>query len=120
MEAPSRLGDYQLALTIPGMRPWLAISRKQSLESLNFLKNPLARPVNWQRLRRRTGEEFLGILFKASTALSRSSMGLVMSRITCFNAWRFSHLVFTILSRFFCLAIEDFFAMSISFSQVSF
>ncbi len=38
--------DYQLALKIPGMRPWLAISRKQIRESLNFLKQPLARPVS--------------------------------------------------------------------------
>ena len=34
-----------------------------------------------------------------------------MSKIVSLRAFRFSHLFFTILSRFFCLAIEDFFAI---------
>lgn len=110
MEAPSRI-DYQLALTTPGINPWLAISLKQRRDNLNFLKNPLDLPVSWQRFLRRIGEEFFGILFKASTAFRRSSMGLVISRMTCFSSWRFSHLFLTSLSLFFCLAIEDFFAM---------
>ena len=96
---------------MPGMRPWLAISRKQRRESLNLRRNPRERPVNWQRLRRRIGEEFLGILLRASTAARRSSIVRSMSRITPLRAVLFSHLFFTIRSRFFCLATCDFFAM---------
>ncbi len=102
---------YQLAFTIPGMSPWFAISLKQRRESLNFLKNPLALPVNWHRFFKRTGDEFFGILFKESTACKRSSIGFVISKIIPFKALRLSQPFRTILSRFFCLAIEDFFAM---------
>jgi hypothetical protein len=56
---------YQLALTIPGMSPLLANSLKQSLDNLNFLKNPRARPVIWHRLRSLTGEELRGILLSS-------------------------------------------------------
>jgi hypothetical protein len=62
-----------------------------------------------------TTDEFFGILFKASTAAMRSSTDFSMSRMVFFSCWRLSHLLFTSLSRFFCFAMEDFFAISVPF-----
>ena len=45
---------------MPGISPWLAISRKQSRDNLNLRKNPRDRPVNWHLLRRRVLEEVMG------------------------------------------------------------
>ncbi len=84
--------NYQLALKIPGMSPLFAISRKQRRESLNFLRQPLDLPVIWQRLRKRTGEEFLGSLLSETTAAARSSSLLDRSKIVFFSIWRLSHL----------------------------
>src|SRR4029078_87677 len=92
---------------MPGIMPLLAISRKQRRESLNFLKNPRARPVSWQRLRRRTGEELRGNLLRAILASCLSSSLLFISRMIFFKRCRFSHLRFTSFSRLFCFAIED-------------
>ena len=83
---------YQLALKIPGINPLFAISRKQRRESLNFLRVPLDLPVIWQRLRKRTGEEFLGSLLRVTTAAERSSSLLERSKIVFFSIWRLSHL----------------------------
>src|SRR3990167_7723301 len=110
-ETPKTL--YQLDLTTPGMSPMFAISRKHKRESLNFLKNPLERPVIWQRLRKRTGEEFLGSLFKALIASERSSSLLEKSDTTFFSCCLLSHFRDTIFSLFFCLAIEDFLAIKL-------
>ncbi len=107
--------SYQLAFTIPGIKPWFAISRKQSRESLNFLRNPRALPVNWHRFLRRTGEEFLGNLLSESTAARRSSIGFFISRMIALNFDLLSKLLLTNLSRFFCFAMEDFFAILIPY-----
>ena len=71
---------------MPGIMPLFAISRKQRRESLNFLRNPRARPVSWQRLRSRTGEELRGILLSAILASWRSSSLLFISRMIFFEA----------------------------------
>lgn len=97
------------------MRPWLAISRKQSLDILNLRRHPRLRPVNWQRLRRRTFEEFFGILFRVSTATRRSSIGLETSRINLLSSCLLSHLFFTSFSRLFCLEIHPFVAIEIPY-----
>ena len=82
---------------------------EQRRESLNLLKNPRDRPVNWHRLRRRVGEEFFGSLLRASTAASRSSIVFIHIENDLFKPCRLSHLFFTILSRFFCFATRRFF-----------
>lgn len=99
---------YQLALTTPGIKPVFAISRKHSLESLNFFKTPRERPVSWHRLQRRTGEELRDILFKVTLAALRSSSLLSMSMMIFFRFWRLSHFSCTRRSRFFCFAIQVF------------
>ncbi len=103
--------DYQLAFTTPGIIPLLASSLKQRRDNLNFFNTPLERPVNWQRLLRRTGEEFLGSLLRAIIAPRRSSSLLFKSFTTSFSCLRFSHFRLTKRSRFFCLATEDDFAI---------
>lgn len=97
------------------MRPWLAISRKQSLDILNLRRHPRLRPVNWQRLRRRIFEEFFGILLRASTATSRSSIGRETSRINFLSSCLFSHLFCTNFSRLFCLEIHPFVAIDVPY-----
>jgi hypothetical protein len=107
------IGFYQEAFTIPGRSPLDAISRKQRRDILNLRKNPRDLPVNWHRLRRRVLEESLGILLRASTAASLSSIDLLISMIAFFKACRFSHFNCTCLSRRCCFATEDDFAMNI-------
>ncbi len=64
----SKYFAYQLDFVIPGINPFNAISLKLKRESLKYLINPLARPVSRQRLRRRTGDESLGILLREMRA----------------------------------------------------
>jgi hypothetical protein len=64
---------YQLDFVTPGIIPADANSLKDKRDSLNLLRNPRARPVNWQRFRSRIGDESLGILFKATRASALSS-----------------------------------------------
>jgi len=94
-----------------------AISLKQRRETWNFLKKPLERPVNLQRLRSLEGEESLGILFNAVRALLRSSSDRFISRMIFLRAWRFSHLRFTSFSRRFSFSTDDVLAMDILFFQ---
>ena len=103
--------NYQLAFVMPGRYPARALSRKQSLEERNFFKTPLPRPVNWQRLRRRTGHVSLGILFRLIRAASRSSSVREGSIARFLNSWRFSQCLATRISRFFCRFTTDFFAI---------
>lgn len=107
----SKPGDYQLALVTPGRRPIDAISLNVRRDSLNFLRKPRGRPVNWQRLRRRIGEESRGILFNAMRASSLSSSERFMLRIFFFSSCLLSHLSFTKRSRRFCFSTDDFFAI---------
>lgn len=108
---------YQLDLVTPGISPIEAFSLKARRESLNFLKNPLHRPVNWQRLRRRVGDESLGILLSAMRALLRSSSERFMLEMIFLRAWRLSHLSFTNLSRRFSFSTDDVLAMDFLFFQ---
>jgi hypothetical protein len=103
---------YQLALTIPGIRPLLAISRKQRRDIPNLRRKPLALPVNMHRFLRRTGEEFFGSLFSVFCAARRSSSLRRMSRTTLFNSCRFCHLALTRIFRLFCFAMDDLVAIS--------
>jgi|AMWB02.1.fsa_nt_gi hypothetical protein len=96
---------------MPGRYPARALSRKQSLEERNFFKTPLPRPVNWQRLRRRTGHVSLGILFRLIRAASLSSSVRDGSIARFLNSWRFSQCLATRISRFFCRFTTDFFAI---------
>src|SRR5579863_2526845 len=100
---------------MPGMRAWLAISRKQRRDILNLRRYPRARPVNWHRLRNLVGEEFLGSLFRESTAASRSSSLLLRSFTIFFSSCLRSHFSLTRRSRLFCFANKLFLAI-ISFS----
>lgn len=94
-----------------------AISLKQRRDNLNFLKNPRERPVNWQRLRSLTGQEFLGILFNSVRALLRSSSERFILRIIFLRAWRLSHFSFTSLSRCFSFSTDDVLAIDVLFFQ---
>ena len=71
MQGPAKLQFfvsiyYQLALVTPGIFPSDAHSLKVILEIPNFRIYPLGLPVALHRLCKRTGEEFLGNLSKAS------------------------------------------------------
>ena len=57
---------YQLAFFTPGIRPWLAISRKVTLDIPNRRMYPRGRPVMLQRLWYRMGDEFLGSFCRPS------------------------------------------------------
>lgn len=99
------------------MSPLFAISLKHKRDNLNFLRHPLALPVIWQRLRKRTGEEFLGNLLREAIALRRSSSLNLRSRIIFLSCCRFSHFSFTSLSLLFCLAMEELFAIKPTLSD---
>src|SRR5690606_955803 len=58
--------DYQEAFFTPGILPSKAISRKVTREIPNWRIYPLGRPVNLQRLCKRTGEAFFGNLSNAA------------------------------------------------------
>jgi hypothetical protein len=107
--------DYQEALVTPGINPISALSRKVNRDNLNFLKNPLALPVNVHLLRRRIGQVSLFILFKFKRAFSLSSSLRERSRLCFLSICLLSHASLTSLSRFFCFSTEDFFAMVILF-----
>ena len=96
---------------MPGRYPARALSRKHSLEERNFFKTPLPRPVNWQRLRRRTGHVSRGILFRLIRAARRSSSVMEGSIARFLSSWRFSQCLATRISRFFCRFTTDFFAI---------
>jgi len=104
--------NYQEALVIPGMSPALDISRKQRRESLNFLRYPRERPVSWQRLRRRTLEEFRESLLSASWAFKRSSMVADRLRTIFLSSFLFSHFMLTRRSRRFSFSIIAFLAIT--------
>ncbi len=103
--------DYQLALVTPGRRPARALSRNVSLEHLNLRKKPRPRPVNRHRLRRRTEQVSRRILFKSIFALRRSSSLKLGSITIARSLFRFSQWRLTRISRFFCRATTDNFAM---------
>src|SRR5262245_45984430 len=93
------------------MRPIEAISRNERRESLNLRIKPLERPVDRQRLRRRTGHEFLGILLSAMRAAWRSSSEADMSAAFLRSSCRLFHFNLTIFSRRFCFSMDDLLAI---------
>src|SRR5258706_8087413 len=92
--------SYQLALIIPGISPRIAISRILLRASPNLRNVPRGRPVNAQRLRRRTGEASRGSACSFARAWSRASSVAFESWMIASSALRFSAYFFTVARRF--------------------
>src|SRR4051794_41974411 len=69
----TRLADYQLALTTPGISPLKASSRILLRARPNWRNVPRGRPVMPQRLRWRGGVALRGSFFRGRRAAARSS-----------------------------------------------
>src|SRR5207249_2144425 len=95
-----REASYQLALIKPGISPRSAISRSLLRPSPNLRNTPRGRPVSLQRLRRRTGEAFLGNCCCFSRASWRSSSERLASLMIASSAARLAANLATVLRRF--------------------
>jgi len=62
MNLINQILSYQLDLVTPGINPFEAISRNVTRLIPNLRMYPRGRPVNLQRLCKRTGDAFFGIL----------------------------------------------------------
>src|SRR5690606_7425589 len=91
--------SYQLAFFRPGILPFRAMSRRAILEMPKYLTYPLGRPDIWQRLCRRTFEEFFGSSSRAAQLPAFLSSSLLAAYLA------------TIFSLFLCLADTDVFAI---------
>src|SRR5712691_4058351 len=105
---------YQLALISPGISPRSAISRSLLRPSPNLRKTPRGRPVSLQRLRRRTGDAFLGSCWSFSRASWRSSSERLESLMTARIAARLAANFATVLRRFASRLIRASLAMESS------
>src|SRR5215831_8704417 len=92
--------SYQLALISPGISPRSAISRSLLRARPNLRNTPRGRPVSLQRLRRRTGEAFLGNCCSCSRASWRSSSERFTSLMVASSSVRRAANLATVLRRF--------------------
>src|SRR5436190_3424961 len=105
---------YQLALTMPGISPRMAISRSLLRPSPNLLYTPRGRPVSLQRLRSRVGLELRGSCCSLCRAASRASSESLVFSMFAFSSARFLAYFFTILRRFRSRLTTEVFAMALS------